>query len=92
MDVAASLYNERDAILGSGSADARRMCVSMASSLLALAKNGNPNNSQVPHWPRFDASSRATMVFDRDTRVELDPRGALRKFWFDMPPAASVLG
>jgi para-nitrobenzyl esterase len=92
MDVAASLLNERDAILGSGSADARRMCDTLGSSLLAFAKNGTPNNSRVPHWPRFDASDRATMLFDRETRVEHDPRGALRKAWLDMPPAASVLG
>jgi para-nitrobenzyl esterase len=92
MDVAASMHNERDAILGSGSADARRMCEGMAASLLAFAKNGNPNSSHVPHWSRFDASSRATMVFDRDTRIERDPRGDMRKFWADMPPAASVLG
>jgi hypothetical protein len=31
-------------------------------------------------------------VFDRDTRVERDPHGALRKLWLDMPPAMSVLG
>jgi para-nitrobenzyl esterase len=92
MDVAASMHNERDAILGSGSSDARRMCDAMASTLLAFARNGNPNNSQIPHWPRFDASSRATMVFDSDTRIERDPHGLLRKLWLDMPLAASVLG
>jgi para-nitrobenzyl esterase len=92
MDVAASMHNERDAILGSGSADARRMCDDLASALLAFAKRGDPNNSQIPHWPRFDASQRSTLVFDRDTRIERDPRGALRKLWLDMPPALSVLG
>ena len=92
MDVAASMHNERDAILGSGSSDARRMCEAMASALLAFARNGNPNTSQIPHWPRFDASSRATMVFDADTRIERDPHGALRKLWLDMPLAASILG
>jgi para-nitrobenzyl esterase len=92
MDVAASMDNERDAILGSGSSDARRMCGTLASALLAFAKTGNPNNSQIPHWPRFDASQRSTMVFDRDIRVERDPHGTLRKLWLDMPPAASVLG
>ena len=92
MDVAASMHNERDAILGSGSADARRMCDDLASALLAFARRGDPNNSQIPHWPRFDASQRSTLVFDRDTRIELDPHGALRKLWLDMPPAVSVLG
>ena len=41
---------------------------------------------------RFDSLQRATLVFDRNTRVEHDPHGALRKLWLDMPPAMSVLG
>jgi para-nitrobenzyl esterase len=92
MDVAASMHNERDAILGSGSADARRMCDALASAFLAFAKTGDPNNSQIPPWPRFEASQRAALVYDRNMRVENDPHGALRKLWLDMPPAASVLG
>jgi para-nitrobenzyl esterase len=92
MDVAASMHNERDAILGSGSSEARRMCDSLAHSLVAFAKRGDPNNPHIPFWPRFDASQRATLVFDRDTRIERDPHGALRRLWLDMPPAASVLG
>jgi para-nitrobenzyl esterase len=92
MDVAASMHNERDAILGSGSTDARRMCEDMASAFLAFARSGDPNNSQIPLWPRFDASQRPTLVFDRNTRVERDPHGTLRRLWLDMPPAVSVLG
>jgi para-nitrobenzyl esterase len=92
MDVAASMQNERDALLGSGSTDARRMCDGLASALLAFAKRGDPNNSQLPNWPRFDAAQRSTLVFDRNTRMKRDPHGALRKLWLDMPPALSVLG
>jgi para-nitrobenzyl esterase len=92
MDVAASMHNERDAILGSGSTDAHRMCDALASAFLAFAKTGDPNNAQIPKWPRFDASQRSTLVFDRDTRVERDPHAALRTLWLGMPPAVSVLG
>ncbi len=92
MDVAASMHNERDAILGAGSADARRMCEDLASAFLAFAKTGDPNNSQIPQWPRFEASQRSTLVFDRNTRAERDPHGALRKLWLDMPLSAGVLG
>ncbi len=92
MDVSASMHNERDAILGSGSSDARRMCETLASTWLAFAKTGNPNNPHIPAWPRFDSSHRSTLVFDRDTRVEHDPHGELRKLWLDMPPPASVFG
>jgi para-nitrobenzyl esterase len=92
MDVAASMHNERDTILGGGSADACRMCDTLASAFLAFAKTGDPNNAQIPEWPRFDASQRSTLVFDRSTRIERDPHGALRKLWLGMPPAISVLG
>jgi para-nitrobenzyl esterase len=92
MDVAASMHNERDAILGSGSADARRMCEMLGSTLLAFAKTGNPNNPHIPGWPHFDSLQRATLVFDRNTRIEHDPHAALRKLWLNMPPALSVFG
>jgi para-nitrobenzyl esterase len=92
MDVSASFHNVRDAILGSGSRDARRMCDALASTWIAFAKTGDPNNSQIPHWPRFEGTERTTMVFDRNTRVEHDPHRELREFWRGMPPAASVLG
>lgn len=92
MDVAASMHNERDAILGAGSSDARRMCDSLASSFLAFAKTGNPNNPHIPEWPPFDAARRATLIFDRNTHMAHDPHGTLRELWLDMPPAASVLG
>jgi len=92
MDVSASLHNERDAILGSGSSDARRMCCALASSWIAFANTGDPNNGQIPHWPRFDERARATIVFNRNTRIERDPYRELREFWRGMPPAAGVLG
>jgi para-nitrobenzyl esterase len=92
MDVSASMHNERDAILGSGSADARRMCEMLGFTLLAFAKTGNPDNPHIPAWPCFDSSHRATLVLDRDIRIENDPHGALRKLWLDMPPGSSVFG
>jgi len=68
------------------------MCDRLASAWVAFAKTGDPNNSQIPHWPPYEASSRATMVFDTDTRVENDPRGEIRKFWEPMAPARSIAG
>jgi len=92
MDVAASMHNERDAILGSGSSDARRMCDALAYTWLAFARTGDPNNPHIPCWPRFDSLQRPTLVFDRDSRLERDPHGALRRLWLDLPLPASVLG
>jgi para-nitrobenzyl esterase len=68
------------------------MCRALASTWVAFANTGDPNNSEIPHWPRFDAAERATLVFDRDTRIERDPHRDLRQFWRGMPPPTSVLG
>ena len=92
MDVAATMHNERDAILGSGSSDANRMCEALAHSILAFARTGDPNHARLARWPRFEATQRHTLVVDRHTRAERDPHGALRKLWLSMPPALSVLG
>ena len=92
MDVSASFHNERDAILGAGSSEAYRMSQDLASTMVAFARNADPNNARIPYWPRFDAGTRATLVFDPRLRVENDPHGALREFWSAMPAASSVLG
>ncbi len=92
MDVTASFHNERDAIVGGGSRDAHQMCDALATTWVNFAKTGDPNNTLIPHWPRFDRAQRATLVFDRETRVVGDPYGALRVFWLDMPAPNSVFG
>jgi para-nitrobenzyl esterase len=91
-DVSASFHNVRDNIVGVGSAVGKVMCDRLASAWVAFAKTGDPNNPQIPRWPAYDTSARATMVFDTDTRVENDPRGEIRKFWETMPPARSIAG
>jgi len=92
MDVPASLHNARDAILGSGSTDARRMCQDLAGAWITFARTGDPGNSNRLDWPRFDCNARATLVFDRETRVERDPHREVRELWLGMPPAMSVIG
>jgi para-nitrobenzyl esterase len=49
-----------------------------------MAKNANPNNPRIPNWPAYDVQTRATMIFDKEVRVEDDPRSEIRKFWADM--------
>jgi para-nitrobenzyl esterase len=51
----------------------------------AFARTGDPNaaGSGLPHWPRYDAARRATMIFNTESRVENDPYAEFRKL---MPP------
>jgi para-nitrobenzyl esterase len=80
-DVDASFHLYRSPIAGAGTRAGRAMCDRLASTWVAFAKTGDPNNAHIPHWPAYDAASRATMLFDTETRVENDPRGEMRRYW-----------
>jgi len=80
-DVEASFNLYRNAIGGAGHKEGRTMCARLASAWIALAKTGKPDNEHIPHWPAYDATTRATMIFDANTRVVNDPRSAIRKYW-----------
>ncbi|HUQ53505.1 MAG TPA: carboxylesterase family protein, partial [Gammaproteobacteria bacterium] len=47
-----------------GVAGAAALADQVSDAWLAFARSGDPNTSGVPAWPKFDASRRATMVFD----------------------------
>jgi para-nitrobenzyl esterase len=84
-DVDASFNLYRNGICGAGEKDGRAMCRRLASTWVAFAKTGNPDNDTIPHWPTYDATTRATMTFDTNTRVVNDPRGAIRQYWSQHP-------
>ncbi len=88
-DVSASFNSYRDGVGGAGAPQQRALWTRFANSWIAMAKNANPNHPSVPHWPAYDAKSRPTMIFDREVRVENDPRSEIRKFWEAMPAAGA---
>jgi para-nitrobenzyl esterase len=74
-DVDASFHLVRNPICGAGQADGHLMADRLASTWVAFAKTGNPNNPAIPDWPAYDASRRATLVFDKEMRVADHYRG-----------------
>jgi len=42
---------------------------------------GDPNGGGLPHWPRYDAERRSTLMIDRDCHVADDPGGPARAQW-----------
>ena len=54
--------------------------------VIAFARTGDPNGAGLPHWPRYGAESRQTLVLDVDTRIERDLDRAESELW------ESVLG
>jgi para-nitrobenzyl esterase len=57
----------------------------MSESFIALARTGDPNNRSIPAWPKYQLDRRSTLVFDLDTRVVDDPRGAERRLFAAVP-------
>jgi para-nitrobenzyl esterase len=63
---------------------ARRLANTMSGVWAAFARNGEPDHPAIPHWPAYQLSDRATLIFNSECRVESDPRGEARTLWQDI--------
>jgi para-nitrobenzyl esterase len=61
-----------DAMTGGG-ADARELSARMADAWIQFARTGDPNHADMPRWSPFSPQMGPTMIFDNDTRLELNP-------------------
>lgn len=91
IDVSASFHSYRDPFFA-GSTQGKRMADRFASAWSAFVRNGDPNNPQLPPWQPYDDTRRAVMIFDNDTRVDLNPRAGIRAFWDANPPPPGPRG
>ena len=64
-------------LLGTGP-DLQRLADRMSAAWTSFAATGDPNNSLIPEWPKFDMAQKATMVWNINTRVENNPHGELK--------------
>ncbi|HZP27602.1 MAG TPA: carboxylesterase family protein [Acidimicrobiia bacterium] len=53
-------------------ADAERLGSELRAAWAAFARTGDPSHDGIGTWPRYDADTRATMLFDRSCRVVTD--------------------
>ena len=44
-----------------------------SSAWVAFARTGDPNTPKLPRWPTYSSTSRDTMLFNNECRVESDP-------------------
>jgi para-nitrobenzyl esterase len=71
--------------LNGPNAETLHLADQMAAAWTAYANTGNPNNAKTPNWPAYDLKSRTTMVWDKDSKAQNDPRGTFREFWATRP-------
>jgi para-nitrobenzyl esterase len=71
-----------------GSAAAQTLSDTMSSVWTAFARNGTPRHKSIPHWPPYEGRARATLILDKECRIENDPRGEGRQLWQDITGTA----
>ena len=64
---------------------ARRVSATLQQALLAFARSGDPNYTGLAHWEPYTLPRRQTMVFDAESRLVDDPRGAERRLFAKVP-------
>jgi para-nitrobenzyl esterase len=65
--------NVATSLLTTDSPEAPALAEKVCDAWVAFARTGDPNTGKLPHWPKFDAEHRATMMFDNDSVVMNDP-------------------
>lgn len=70
---------------GASGPDGQALADRMANALLAFARTGDPNHPGLPRWTPYSLARRETMVLDRASRMENDPRGDERRFFGRIP-------
>jgi para-nitrobenzyl esterase len=78
LDVPMAFRNvQEDASLNGGGADAVSLSNQISGAWVAFARTGQPGTPELA-WPAYTPAQRATMLFDRKSRVESDPGRAER--------------
>lgn len=73
-----------DRLTGTGP-EAFAMAEMISETYIVFARTGNPDNPKIPHWPPYDLTRRATLVFDLKPHVVYDPRSEARKMLSQVP-------
>jgi para-nitrobenzyl esterase len=64
---------------------AHAVAARLSEAFIAFARSGDPHHAGLPAWTPYSLADRQTMVFDVETRLENDPRGAERRFFAGVP-------
>lgn len=68
-----------------------RLEAQIAGSLIAFAKTGNPNHSEIPDWPHVTSEATPTMIFDKACEVRYNYDDKLYKLIDSILPPFSNL-
>lgn len=66
-------------------ADAQKTADQMSDAFITFARTGNPNHAGLPQWRPYELNTRSTMVFNAQSQLVDDPRGAERRLFAQVP-------
>lgn len=66
-------------------AEAQKTADQMSDAFIAFARTGNPNHAGLPHWRPYELNNRSTMIFNAESKLADDPRGAERRLFAQVP-------
>jgi para-nitrobenzyl esterase len=61
------------------------LSMTMMKAFANFAAAGDPNGRALPDWPKYELDRRTTMIFDKTTRAEHDPRKWERELFARIP-------
>lgn len=64
-----------------GTPEAVALASKMSAAWIAFARSGNPNHRELPNWPSYTPTTRATMIFNDECEIAYDPGKEARLFW-----------
>jgi para-nitrobenzyl esterase len=67
-----------ESYIGEGAPEAQKVADTMSEYWLSFARDGDPNGPDLPNWPAYDNTRKATMVFNVTSEVKDDPVGDVR--------------
>ena len=85
MDIGLSFRNLTPGSMTGDGPDAVAASNALSSAFVSMAKTGNPNNRDIPHWSPYTLPTRDTMIIDGNPRMENNPRGWEREFFAKIP-------
>jgi para-nitrobenzyl esterase len=70
-------------LFAGGGPEAVRLQEQVMDAWIAFARSGDPSHAGLPgsRWPAYDTEGRATLLFDRESALELDPDSRERQAW-----------
>ena len=71
-------HPKESAVFTGGTSEAVALADKVSDAWIAFAHTGDPNVSKLPQWPAYNATDRATMLFNNECKVVDDPQKETR--------------